>query len=557
MSEYYVSSGVTSSGKILNESDIMHVFSGGTAVDTTVNENGELYAYEGGGIVKTTVNAMGWAELVGGTAINTTVMGEGWFEVSSDGFAERTVVSSAGIAETQTGGGIFLNTTVFGTLRIGFGGVAFNTEAYNGAVIIAKGGMLTGSVSVYGDSYVVLDKGALLDFDISEQKPSAYPLINDMNFFSLPEDGYSSIDCYLTVSSGQKNGTYTLAEGAGEFNGTLYVNDTAGTGYDYISVGQTKTINGATYSLIRAGGTLSLSIEGSTEAPEYLTGCFAGGIQSMLAKQFGNTVTVYREGSTWGTGLSLDPGWCVVGSGDFNGDGRDDFLRLNGEGYVVGEMANANGTFSPKVLNLKDNGWEILGTGDFNGNGTCDVLVANPTGASSTVGLLGYWEGGTTWTLINGYSAEWECVSTGDFNGDGKCDMLWRNSFVGAGGLTYNAYCTWIVDNPVDWRMVSVSNPDEWDFLCSGDFDGNGSHDIAMINGEGMVGIWGVSDGYLSSWSILSAVNTAEWTLAGVGDFNADGTDDIAWVNTDTGLVGYWQINDKELTTWTNIATIS
>ena len=72
-----------------------------------------------------------------------------------------------------------------------------------------------------------------------------------------------------------------------------------------------------------------------------------------------------------------------------------------------------------------------------------------------------------------------------------------------------------------------------------------------------MVGIWGVTDGYLSSWSILSAVDTSAWTLVGVGDFNVDGTDDIAWSNTATGLTGCWQINNKELTTWTNIATIS
>jgi hypothetical protein len=208
------------------------------------------------------------------------------------------------------------------------------------------------------------------------------------------------------------------------------------------------------------------------------------------------------------------------------------------------------------VLNFLGEGWRILGTGDFNGNGLDDVLVANPTGASETVGLLGYWEGGTTWTLINGYSAEWECVSTGDFNGDGKCDMLWRNSFEGAGGLTYNAYCTWIVDDPVDWRMVSVSNPDEWDFLCSGDFDGNGSHDIAMINDVGIVGIWGVDDGYLNSWSILSAV-TSQWTLAGVADFNGDGTDDIAWCNTETRQVGCWQIENKELAGWQVLANIS
>ena len=126
--------------------------------------------------------------------------------------------------------------------------------------------------------------------------------------------------------------------------------------------------------------------------------------------------------------MTLEDGWSIAGVGDFNGDALDDFLRVNTEGYVVGEMSNGNGTFSPQVLNFKGAGWEILGTGDFNGNGRDDVLVANPTGASDIVGLLGYWESGTEWTLINGYSPEWTMVSTGDFNGDGKCDMLWKGT---------------------------------------------------------------------------------------------------------------------------------
>ena len=290
----------------------------------------------------------------------------------------------------------------------------------------------------------------------------------------------------------------------------------------------------------------------------FFPGRFAGGAKSMLAAQAkgGNRVSMYTEGAGWGTGLTLDPGWRIAGVGDFDADGRDDFLRLNDEGFVVGEMTQADGTFAAQVLNFKNAGWSILGTGDFNGNGSDDVLIANPTAASETVGLLGYWESGVTWTLINGYSAEWEMISTGDFDGDGKCDMLWRNEFVGEGGLTYNAFCTWIVEDPVDWRMVSVANPAEWNFLCAGDFNGNGMNDIAMINTVGVVGIWGVEDGYLSSWSILSAVDTSAWTLAGVADFNGDGTDDIAWSNNDTGLTGYWQINDKQLTTWANIATV-
>ena len=199
-----------------------------------------------------------------------------------------------------------------------------------------------------------------------------------------------------------------------------------------------------------------MTISGSAPPPTdvlFFPGYFAGRTQALLAAQTDRDVTIYVEEEVFGSGLTLDPGWEIAGVGDFNGDGRDDFLRIDGEGYVVGEMTKISGSFNPQVLNFLGAGWQILGTGDFNGNGTDDVLIANPTGASETVGLLGYWESGVTWTLINGYSPEWECVSTGDFNGDGKCDMLWRNSFEGEGGLTYNAYCAWIVDDPVDWRI--------------------------------------------------------------------------------------------------------
>ena len=467
-------------------------------------------------------------------------------------------------------GGIAFDTLVnknAALLTVSEGGVARNVVVSSGGRLdVCAGGKLTGFMKFEEDGTYYASSGAIFDFDITGLAADDDESVL-VDFLSPVSD--LAFNFTLTVSDTQANGKYYLANGANGFDKTITVKNILGEDVGTLTVGGTAEIDGMTYALNLSNDyhlTVTISEGAPTPpptppepepvtGPQFLTGDFDGGGRAMLATQKDGVVTIYANSAEWGNGLALETGWTVVGTGDFNADKKDDFLRVNTEGYVVGEISQGDGTFAAQVLNLKSAGWSILGTGDFNGNGSGDVLIANPTAASETVGLLGYWESGVTWTLINGYSAEWEMVSTGDFNGDGKCDMLWKNEFIGAGDLTYNAYCTWIVEDPVDWRMVSVANPAEWNFLCSGDFDGDKMNDIAMINDVGVVGIWGVNDGYLSSWSILSAVTT-EWTLAGVADFNGDGTDDIAWSNTDTGLTGYWQINDKTLTTWSNIATL-
>jgi hypothetical protein len=279
----------------------------------------------------------------------------------------------------------------------------------------------------------------------------------------------------------------------------------------------------------------------------------------MLAKQYNGTISFYSDSLCWDSGLVLQPGWNAVGAGDFDNAGYADILCVNETtGLVVAKMSSGDGTFTETTLNMKSPGWSISDIGDFDGDGIDDVLVANPTATSPSAGLYGYWKSGTDWCLIDGSLRDWELVKAGDFNGDGTDDVLWR-SFVTDGNQSYESYCAKLVgvdENEDDWSLISNTNPDVWDFLCVGDFDGNGTDDIALKNGSGGIGIWGVSGGTMSSWSNLGTAASG-WMFAGVGDFNGDGTDDIAWRNSSNGQTGYWQINSLAISSWQNIATIA
>lgn len=134
----------------------------------------------------------------------------------------------------------------------------------------------------------------------------------------------------------------------------------------------------------------------------------------------------------------VDPQWHIISVGDFNGDGRDDILWRRTDGAMTDWLGNANGSFTSNAANalfVPDSQWHVVGTGDFNGDGRDDILwqSAYPQ-VNDHDGLISEWFGNAAGGFDPGqfvakmYSSVigTALTSTGidDFNGDGRDDII-------------------------------------------------------------------------------------------------------------------------------------
>jgi glucose/arabinose dehydrogenase len=229
-------------------------------------------------------------------------------------------------------------------------------------------------------------------------------------------------------------------------------------------------------------------------------------------------------------GFTVTSEWSLVGTGDFNSDGRGDLLfRRSSDGFLVAWLMNG-GTIAGTAGFDPGSSFAVAGIADVNGDGVDDLVLRDASGA------VVFWiltKGGTVlWPAAYPLAAEWAFAGKGDVNGDGTDDIVWRK----ADGAT----AIWFMNGKDIAASASYAVGTEWALRGVGDLDGNGKSDLLWRRTDGTVAFW-----FMNGATIAGSAGypqTTAWDIAGTADLNADGRADIVWRNSD-GSTAIWLMN--------------
>ncbi|MGA2448982.1 MAG: FG-GAP-like repeat-containing protein [Polyangiaceae bacterium] len=236
--------------------------------------------------------------------------------------------------------------------------------------------------------------------------------------------------------------------------------------------------------------------------------------------------------------------------GDFDGDGAADVLLTGNPnwGTVPVGFSNHDGSF--RVTNLANGfiasnaslpGVKLI-AGDFDGDGRSDIaLMGNPTWITVPVAFS---NGDGTFNVTNGGNSFWASnaaaanvkVVTGDFDGDGRTDIAMM------GNAGWNTVPVAFSNGDGSFRVTNATNA-FWASnaasgnvkVVTGDFDGDGKTDIAMMGNATWSTVPVAFSNGDGSFRVTNTTNAFWASNAGsanvqvvTGDFDGDGKTDIA-----------------------------
>ena len=222
--------------------------------------------------------------------------------------------------------------------------------------------------------------------------------------------------------------------------------------------------------------------------------------------------------------MTRDMDWHPAAVGDFNGDGRDDFLLRRSEGRWGYYPLNGGQVIAEDRgrSNLTERAeWRPVGAGDLNGDGRDDVLLRHDDGR-----WLYYPMDGKRAIVAERGSANlpsdpmWRTAAVADFDGDARDDVLLRHHKTGSwrvfrmqGRRVQLSYTPTLTKNRL-WRVAAA-----------GDFNGDGRTDMLLRHADGRW-VW-QSPAVADARARVKLPIDWRWRFAGLGDLDGDGRDDI------------------------------
>ncbi|MGG6284259.1 DUF4347 domain-containing protein [Leptolyngbya sp. AN03gr2] len=234
--------------------------------------------------------------------------------------------------------------------------------------------------------------------------------------------------------------------------------------------------------------------------------------------------------------------WSIAGQGDFNNDGREDFVWRNRiRGDVAVWLMNGKTVLDVAIVapGIPLN-WTIEGVQDLNNDGKSDLIWRDQVQGGVAVWLM---DGrrAIDGSLVPSIPLNWSIAGIQDLNNDGKADLIWREQFQGG-------VAVWLMDgkNVIDGSLVP-SIPLNWSIAHIGDLNNDGKADLIWRERfQGGVVVWLMDGKNVIDGSLVSTV-PINWTIEKVGDLNNDGKVDLIWRDQIQGGVAVWLMDGKNV----------